>query len=144
LIKSIVTDMKQLKQPCIEINLETEQELLKTIIKDLEDTLAYNGRGIGLAANQIGYQYKIAIIRGKFGDVNLINPKMIEKGESITFLEGCLSLPGIKATTDRYNSITIDNNGKVEEYREVIGIIIQHELDHCNSMLITDRKRRSR
>jgi peptide deformylase len=144
MIKSIVTLLSQLKLPCQEILPDTKDLYLVEIIKDLEDTLANNGHGAGLAGNQIGYQYKVAIVRSQFGNVNLINPKIIEHGERITSLEGCLSLPGIKLTVGRYESIKIYNNGQIEEYSGALGVIIQHEILHLLGRTILDDKHRSR
>ena len=76
----------------------------------------------------------------------LINPKIIEK-DTITQInnEQCLSLPGIKITTKRYVFVTvINNNEKLEEMilplQDLFALVVQHEIDHLNGILIVSRK----
>lgn len=141
MIQSIITSLTELKKPC---ETATDEKLINEIIIDLEDTLKNNGRGVGLAANQIGKQYKIAIIRSKFGSIDLINPELKEKIEPFPSLEGCLSLPGIKCTVTRYKYITFINNRKELKAEGVFAVIIQHEIAHLYGRTIMDDKRRTR
>ena len=77
--------------------------------------------------------------------INLINAYITDKNDKFRMVgEGCLSLPHIRVDTRRYKEITINNNGKTENYEGLLAIAIQHEVDHCNGMIILDRKWKAR
>ena len=135
MIRTIVTDIKELRKPC---ELVEEKEALE-IIKDLEDTLEQYENGVGLAANQIGINKKVAIIRYGHIKIDLINPEIIDKQNKIIFREGCLSFPDAIVTTNRYNYIYILNKGNRYEYMYEIAIMIQHEVDHLYGLTMFDR-----
>ncbi|MBO4675039.1 MAG: peptide deformylase [Elusimicrobiaceae bacterium] len=123
---------------------------LPKLLKDMEETcLAV--RGVGLAANQIGLDYRMAIILlPKSEEENapleryvLINPKILSmRGEKIEE-EGCLSLPGLWAEVKRATDVTlqyIDENG-VEQVKRARGLLakaFQHEVDHLDGKLFID------
>jgi len=139
----IITDIKQLRIPCKDV----KPEQVKEIIQKLEAELAQNKKsGIGLAANQIGIDAKVAIIRIPNKEkIDLINPKIVEyDGEIVFYKENCLSLPDLKKeiTTQRYEQITIENGFDEAKYvfYGVEAIIAQHEVDHLEGKLIIDRK----
>lgn len=133
--RAIVTDIKELRKPCQEV-LESE---VKDIIQDLEDTLSECQNGVGLAANQIGINKKVAIIRYGKIKIDLINPKVISGDSEIPYREGCLSFPGAEIPTVRYNHIIILNDKKTFEYSYNIGIMVQHEVDHLYGLTMFDR-----
>lgn len=144
MIKPIITNIKQLKESCNDFDIYAYEQG-QEIIKDLEETLIHVGHGVGLAAPQIGYKFKAAIIRSSYGSIDLINPKIIDKKGRITFVEGCLSLPGIKLVTDRWNWIKFENtknDGTTEtlEAEGIYAVILQHEIGHLYGQLITDIK----
>ena len=123
---------------------------LPKLLKDMEETcLAV--RGVGLAANQIGLDYRLAIILlPKSEEENapleryvLINPKILSmRGEKIEE-EGCLSLPVLWAEVKRATDVTIkyiDENG-VEQVKRARGLLakaFQHEVDHLDGKLFVD------
>lgn len=141
-----------LRRPTEEID-ETFPNL-KELIDNMFDTLA-NAEGVGLAAPQIGQSIRLFIVDGTelvddypeckdFKKV-FINPEIIEKSEkTITYSEGCLSLPGISENVTRPESIVInyfDENFE-EHTDELSGFaarIAQHEYDHLDAHLFTDR-----
>ena len=138
--KNIVTDMTILKTKSSPVTPDEVQ----AILQDLNDTLDLK-RGLGLSAVQIGILKNVAIIRHDGVKIDLINAEILERDEKIIVKdEGCLSLAGIKITTDRYNYIKIDNNGKIEEYRGLLAICVQHEVDHLRGLLIINRKHKAR
>jgi len=144
MIKPIVTNIKELKLPNFAWEFLPSENIIE-LLDDLDFTLSNNGKGVGLAAPQIGIHFKVAIVRSLVGNIYLINPKIIEKNNKKVCVEGCLSLPGIQLAVDRWNYIKFENytkEGKLEikEADGVFAEIIQHELDHCNGILITDRK----
>jgi peptide deformylase len=138
--RQIITDRIFLKQKSI---IATPEEVI-TLIKDLEDTLDIK-RGIGLSAIQIGIPKNVAIIRLESTKIDLINAYVIERTEKFRMkLEGCLSLPCLYMDTIRYNRITINNNGNLQDYNGILAVAVQHELDHSNGLTILDRKWRAR
>ena len=113
----------------------------KIIAQDLQDTLlAHQGDAAGLAANMIG-QNKciIAFFIGVLPMV-MINPKIISKKDPYMATEGCLSIPGQK-TIQRFEEITVSyQNMNFEENTQTftgfVAETIQHEVDHCNGILV--------
>ena len=144
MIREIITNIKLLRKPCGEATPEEAKE----IIKDLEDTLATKPNGMGLSAPQIGVYKKVAIIRvgkdEKTGEYrtkeNLINPKIVEKGNKILSWEGCLSFPGLTIQTDRYDYITVEMDGKKSIFVGLESIIANHEIDHLYGITIFEKK----
>lgn len=111
------------------------------IAQELRDTLVANsGIAIGLAANMIGKQKRIIAFFAGMLPMVMLNPKIIEKSGEYTAEEGCLSLAGTRKTK-RYDKIKveyrdIDFNKKTQEFTGLIAETIQHEIDHCNGILI--------
>jgi len=155
--KKIITNIIELRKPCREV---TKDDDFKTVISDLRDTLIANKRGLGLSANQIGYNLAISYIRIldkvdettkqlKYKEYVLINPVMVEKQDKIVFHdEGCLSLPGVHVNTDRYVFVTITYlDEKLEKrmgiFADLESIAVQHEIAHLNGRTIIDDKHRS-
>ena len=108
---------------------------------DLLDTLKANEAGcVGLAANMIGVNKRIIAVN--MGIVNMImfNPVIVKKSGVYKTEEGCLSLTGVRETT-RYQEIEVeykDINFKdqKQKYSGWIAQIIQHEVDHCEGIII--------
>jgi len=135
-------DINKLRKSCREVLPEE----VESVTQQLEAELAQHPTGIGLAANQIGLDVKVAVIRIPDKEkIDLINPKIIDYSKEIVFYqESCLSLPDLKkpVTTQRYREITIENGfdkGKYVLYG-MEAIACQHEIDHLNGLLITDRQ----
>ena len=119
------------------------------IAKKLFKTLKPMGNGIGLAANQIGLDYNVAVIDPKkynssLNKIILINPRVIKMSGATRFSEGCLSYPEKVVTTTRFTSITLEcYEGKgIETFRGMSAIAIQHEIDHLNGVTIFSRERK--
>lgn len=134
---------------------------LNELISNMYETM-YNAFGVGLAAPQIGLAIRLFIIDTEpFSDSDdlsesekeqlngfkqtFINPKMlIEEGEEWSFNEGCLSIPDVREDVYRNEKITIeyyDENfiKKTEVYDGLIARVIQHEYDHIEGILFTDK-----
>ena len=138
--RKIETDIRLLRHKSVEI----EPNEAQSIIKDLEDSLDLN-KGIGLSAIQIGIEKRVGIIRIVDNKIDLINPKIIEKTDKFKFeREACLSLPSLSVNTIRYEQITWENNGKQYISTGLEACVIQHEVNHMDGILITDRKWRKR
>jgi peptide deformylase len=127
---------------------------LQTIIADMKETLltAKNPKGVGLAAPQVGLGLQIFITHASPKDPVrvFINPNIIHKypivktGKQENHLEGCLSIPNIWGDVNRAPTLTIkyqDETGKVHEetITGFLATIIQHECDHLNGVLFTQR-----
>jgi peptide deformylase len=118
------------------------------IIEQLESELTYSAKmgrpGIGLAAPQIGIAKNVAIVRiNDVYQVNLVNCRIKNQYDPIIFKgEGCLSFPGRIENTSRYQEIHIIDN-LVHPYMfmtsGLMAIVAQHELDHLNSILLSDK-----
>lgn len=134
---------------------------LKEIIANMYETM-YNAYGVGLAAPQIGLAIRLFIIDTEpFSDsedlskeeqeqlkgfkMTFINAKMLkEEGEEWGFNEGCLSIPDVREDVYRNERITLeyyDENfvKKTEVYDGLIARVIQHEYDHIEGILFTDK-----
>ncbi len=136
MVKSIMKDTFFLNQKS---ELATEADL--QVVQDLLDTLKANEAGcVGLAANMIGVKKRIIAINMNGINVPMINPVMINKSDQYDTEEGCLSLAGVRKTT-RYEEIEVtflDVNfkKKTKKYSGWVAQIIQHEIDHCNGIII--------
>ena len=109
--------------------------------KDLLDTLIANKAGcVGMAANMIGIKKRIIAFDNDGTYILMLNPEIIKKSGEYETEEGCLSLAGIRKTK-RFQFITVsyqDLEMKKQE-KSFFGWtaeIIQHEIDHCNGILI--------
>jgi len=127
---------------------------LKILIEDLFETMYYSD-GLGLAAPQIGKSIRIFIVDGKAlaeDDPELadfrkvfINAHITEKsGELLLMSEGCLSIPNLREEVNREAHIKIeyyDENWEFhdEEYNGFKARVIQHEYDHLDGIMFTDR-----
>ncbi len=136
MIKPIVKDIMFLSQKS-----EKATEADRQVVTDLMDTLrAHTNECVGMAANMIGVKKRIIVFSVDIIQVAMINPVIIRKSKPYTTKEGCLSLNGVRETM-RYDEIEVsflDINFKPQQqkYSGWIAQIIQHEIDHCNGVLI--------
>lgn len=150
-IRKILTyGTPSLRQPSKEVHKISKK--IKDLVKDLLDTL-YAQNGVGLAAPQIGENYRIFVIDTSSGDEPLnpivfINPKIIKKTGAFVSNEGCLSFPEVYTDVRRYYNVTIkamDSNGRqfVIEAKDgsLLCKAIQHEYDHLEGILFIDHAR---
>lgn len=112
-----------------------------SVVEDLMDTLTANAdRCVGMAANMIGVNRRIITFRIGTINIPMINPVIIKRAGPYETEEGCLSLDGVRKTT-RYRSIDVeflDRNFEKQKqtFTDFPAQIIQHEIDHCNGILI--------
>jgi peptide deformylase len=138
----IITDEKILRQPCIDVLPNEVGELIERLERELK---ASPREGIGLAAPQIGIHKRIAIVRiNPQLQVNLVNCRIAKQYDPILFKgEGCLSMPDCSVDTMRYQEVCVVDNELGSGSLVATGLMsiaIQHELDHVNGILMTDRK----
>lgn len=127
---------------------------LKQLIADMFETM-YRADGVGLAAPQIGKAIRLAVITldvlsdeyPEYKDFNraYINPRIVETGtDTVVMDEGCLSLPGIHESVRRPKRIHVryldedfqEHDEWVEGY---LARVMQHEFDHLDGHVFTDR-----
>lgn len=110
-------------------------------ITDLLDTLRANAQiCVGMAANMIGVNKRLIVVSMGMMPVAMVNPEIIAKSSPFSTKEGCLSLEGQRPTT-RYRQITVryldrQFNAHQQAFSGWIAQIIQHEVDHCDGILI--------
>lgn len=113
----------------------------KQIITDLADTLQHHSQTtVGMAANMIGEFKRIIIVQLGMIAVPMINPVILRKKGPYQTQEGCLSLEG-ERPTQRFEDITVqylDRNfhPQQSDFYDFTAQIIQHEIDHCNGIII--------
>ncbi len=124
--------------------LATKEDLQTA--RDLLDTLtAHKEYCVGMAANMIGVKKRIIAFLDESGKspsyTVMLNPEIIKKDGIYDTAEGCLSLLGDPRPCKRYKSIkvqyqTLEMQIRVKTYTGWTAQIIQHEVDHCNGVLI--------
>lgn len=119
-------------------------EQIDTLMYTLTETLEKNG-GLGLSANQIGLRHRMCAVNMGNQYWVMINPYIVEKTSEIAdFSEGCLSYPGLYIKTNRANHIKVKfqaaGGQEIEkEFDGLTAVIIQHEIDHLDGIVFTDR-----
>ena len=137
MVKELVHDpllLARPSQPATKEDLETARDLMDTL-------QAHNETCVGMAANMIGVQKRIiAFLCGK-EYMLMLNPEIITRSGPYETEESCLSLLGGPRKTTRYQKIKV--RYQTEELKERLRTfdgwtaqIIQHEIDHCNGILI--------
>ena len=112
-----------------------------SVVEDLIDTLRANLDGcVGMAANMIGVKKRIIVFAIGEMIVPMINPVIVKKEKSYLTEESCLSLTGVRQTT-RYETIVVEYldkefNKQKGTFTGFVAQIIQHEIDHCNGIII--------
>jgi peptide deformylase len=137
-----------LKQVCEPVNPRSAAG--RAIARDLAETL-YAGRGVGLAAPQIGEPYRVILVdagrnprREGQGRFLLFNPVVVERDGQQVAREGCLSIPEYTGNVLRAAVIVLtglDERGRPCRLtaRDYEAVVFQHELDHLDGILFLDR-----
>lgn len=117
---------------------------IQALLPEMKVTMD-KAKGVGLAAPQIGQSIRLAIAEADGVLYTLINPEITSLSqEKVLFEEGCLSLPGQYFSIVRSESLTLkyqDERGLPKKVRATgfLAIVIQHEVDHLDGILICDR-----
>ena len=148
---------KKLRKVSVDEGLKIAEELLN-ILSERKD-------GIGLAANQVGYDASVAVVNVK-EPLILINPVITEQWDEIEYYEGCLSYPKHGIHTKRYRNVIIqteqeesgwyfsgtksteevkgtweqESKKQDQEQRLLESICVQHEIDHLNGITCIDKE----
>ena len=113
----------------------------KAVIDDLVDTLRANLEAcVGMAANMIGVKRRIIVFAVGEMIVPMVNPVILKKKNRYEAEECCLSLIGFRKA-ERYETIEVeyldrDFNKQKDTFTGFVAQIIQHEIDHCNGIII--------
>lgn len=136
MIKTIVRDvifLAQKSQPATEAD--------GNIARNLLDTLSANADGcVGMAANMIGDLKRIIVFDNNGAYMTMFNPEILAAEHAYTAEEGCLSLDGTRSVK-RYREIKVRYQNealqtRVKKFTGWTAQIIQHEIDHCNGIII--------
>ena len=134
--KPIVKDeafLAQKSQPATFMDIAIAQDLLDTLA-------AHADHCVGLAANMIGVQKCIIAVNVGPTNIAMLNPEIVKRSGKYMAQEGCLSLTG-ERTTVRYEKITVqylDMQFKPhkQSFSGFTAQIVQHEIDHCQGIII--------
>lgn len=125
---------------------------LHQLLDNMVETMR-EGKGVGLAAPQVGLDRRIFVIEypedterpeETMQRYEMINPEIVKAKGSEIDQEGCLSLPGLAADVDRATYVLVkaqDRHGKSQRIKayDWLARIFQHEIDHLGGVLMTDR-----
>ena len=110
--------------------------------RDLLDTLAaHRDSCVGMAANMIGVCKRLIVFDNEGTPMLMLNPEIVKASEEYETEEGCLSLLGGPRKTKRYRKIKVKYQTekfetRLKSFSGWTAQIIQHEIDHCNGILI--------
>ena len=123
---------------------------LSSLTENMFETM-YESKGIGLAAPQIGISQRLIVIDieevdAEFPPLALVNPTITESSGEELGEEGCLSLPDFRAIVRRSTEVSINAqniDGQAVHFsaQGLMARVLQHEIDHLDGILITDRLR---
>ena len=132
-----------LRKKCQDVKEVTPE--IKKLIEDMILTMG-KGKGVGLAAPQVGISKNIIVFETGEGVTALINPKIVKKGrKQFVDIEGCLSFPDIWSKVKRSEMVEV-------EAKDILGRdiklaasmmsarVLQHEIDHLNGINITTQQ----
>ena len=120
--------------PATAEDLETARDLLDTL-------LAHKDACVGMAANMIGITKRIIVFDNEGTPMVMLNPVILKAEGEYETEEGCLSLLGGPRKTKRFKKIkveyqTMELQKRIRTFTGWTAQIIQHEVDHCNGILI--------
>jgi len=128
--------------------VETVDDDLRRLADDMIETMR-DAEGVGLAANQVGDLRRILVvdfqpITGEQSAEAFINPRIVERQGSMLSEEGCLSIPDVREEIERTEEVTVaytDLQGgeRSVEAAGLLSAVLQHEIDHLDGILITNR-----
>ena len=137
MVKELIHDpflLSRKSVPATKDDLDTAQDLLDTL-------LAHRESCVGMAANMIGVLVRIIVFDNEGKPMLMLNPEILKAEGEYETEEGCLSLLGGPRKTKRFQKIkvryqTTDLQTRIKTFTGWTAQIIQHEVDHCNGILI--------
>jgi peptide deformylase len=137
--------LKRVSQPVGAITDE-----IRALAADMIEVM-YDEPGIGLAAPQVGEAVRVVVMDTDWTEDGaekrpqvMVNPELLAREGTLTWKEGCLSVPDYQAEVERSARVRVrytDLDGKehVEEASELRAVCFQHEIDHLDGILFIDR-----
>lgn len=137
MVRELVHDpilLAQISEPAVKEDWAVAQDLLETLI-------FHKVECVGMAANMIGVTKRIIAFNNEGNYEVMLNPEIVKSSGEYETKEGCLSLLGDPRPTKRFQKIkvqyqTLDMKVRLKTYQGFTAQIIQHEIDHCNGILI--------
>jgi len=134
---------ERLRVKCTPVSEMNDQ--LDKLLDQMFETM-YDVEGVGLASTQVGEKKRFCVIDvsdDRSQPLVLINPEIIDHKNTITWKEGCLSIPDVSAEIVRPKNILVralDRDFKPIEFEadELLSVCIQHEIDHLDGKLFID------
>ena len=121
-------------EPATKEDLQVAQDLLDTLIANKDAC-------VGMAANMIGVHKRIIVVDNDGTYLTMFNPVILKMAEPYDTQEGCLSLLGVPRPCKRFKTIKVQWQNaqfqtRIKTFTGWMAQIIQHEIDHCNGVLI--------
>ena len=137
MVRELIHDpilLAQKSEPATRSDLDAVQDLLDTLEAHRESC-------VGMAANMIGVYKNIIAFDNEGSYMVMLNPVIVKASESYEAMEGCVSLLGEPRKAIRYRKIKVqyqtrDFQTRIKTFTDWTAEIIQHEIDHCNGILI--------
>ena len=137
MVRELVHDpilLSRVSEPAAKEDWAIAQDLLETLI-------FHKVECVGMAANMIGVYKRIIAFNNEGNYEVMLNPEVVKASGEFETEEGCLSLLGGPRRTKRFRKIkvqyqTLDMKVRLKTYQGFTAQIIQHEIDHCNGILI--------
>lgn len=130
-----------LRQKAVPVDVIDER--MRQLAADMLETM-YNAPGVGLAAPQVGVAVRLIVLDDGSGPHTLFNPRIVSLRGEVCEEEGCLSVPGMIGQVRRAAQVEVeayDRSGRKILVRgdDLMSIILQHETDHLDGVLFTDK-----
>ncbi len=123
--------------------VKSVKKSVQTLIDEMAQAM-YRESGVGLAAPQVGVSKRIVVVDVGDGLVSLVNPELVHASGSQLGMEACLSIPDVVGEVERFATIQVtglDRSGR-RIWIDAEGLLarcLQHEIDHLDGILFTDR-----
>jgi len=124
-------------------DIDNIDESVLRLVEDMIETM-HEAPGVGLAATQVGVQKRLFVYDIGDGPSVVLNGRITESSGEWTYEEGCLSVPGLFWPITRPNHVLVegldlDGNEIQLEGTELLGRVLQHEIDHLDGVLLIER-----
>jgi len=128
----------------------TVTDEIRTLAADMLEVM-YDEPGIGLAAPQVGEAVRLVVMDTDWTEEGaernplvLVNPEILEREGTLTWLEGCLSVPDFQAEVERaarvrVRAFDLEGRESLHDAEELRAVCFQHEIDHLDGKLFIDR-----
>ena len=132
--------LRRRAQPVRAITRET-----RTLIEQMFETLRH-AHGVGLAAPQVGVGRRVIVIEAAARRLALVDPEVLKQDGEAVGTEACLSIPGLLGEVPRATRVVVRARNRRNRYITVdaqglLARVLQHEIDHLDGILFTDRVR---